>query len=227
MPTHLLGCACLFSVVFYSSCGQHAITLQYREVEEYTFSRAELRTIQAIADDTTREVRRLLPQLPGALVLEVFPAEDVLEELGYKGEEAAPRFLYWGVNPHHGEGVAATAEASLRPHLYQAFFRMLRFQSVNRRSTLDSVIGEGLIRCSPATTRLPAIRERITHRRSQTGSRNCWRCQRVVLRGNTGCVGIRTGDAGLVSRPEPILSIGRSRHRESRWLISSPHPLTR
>ena len=39
MPTHLLGCACVFSV---------------REVEEYMFSRAELRTIQAIADDVSR-----------------------------------------------------------------------------------------------------------------------------------------------------------------------------
>ena len=35
MPTHLLGCACLFSVVIYSSCGRPDITLQYREVDDY------------------------------------------------------------------------------------------------------------------------------------------------------------------------------------------------
>ncbi len=133
----------MFLVVIYSSCGQHAITVQSRIVEDHAFSRAELRTIQTIGDDTTREVRRLLPTLPAALVLEVFPAADVIDELGYRGEEMVSS-VYWAVNPHHGDGVAAIAEAHLRPFLFQAFYRLVRYQSVNWRSIPDFMIGSGL-----------------------------------------------------------------------------------
>ena len=130
-------------MALYSSCGQHAITVQYRITEDHTFSRAELRTIQAIGDDTTREVRRLLPALPAVLALEVFPADDVIEELGYRGEEMG-RTVYWGVNPHHGEGVAAVAEAHLRPFLFCSFFNLVRYQFVDGWSLPDRMIGVGL-----------------------------------------------------------------------------------
>ena len=66
IPTHLLAWTCLVAVTIYSSCGQHAIAVQYRIVDEHTFSRSELSVIQTIADDSTREVRRLLPDLPDA-----------------------------------------------------------------------------------------------------------------------------------------------------------------
>ncbi len=125
--THVVGWTSLLAVFLYSSCGQHAITLQYRDVEDDTFSRAELRTIQAIADDTTHEVRRLLPALPAALALEVFPADDVSEELGYKGS-AHDRVVYWGVDPHHGEGLVAMAEDHLRAFLVSSLFRVVRNQ---------------------------------------------------------------------------------------------------
>ena len=143
MTTQLLGLSGILCVMLYSSCGQHAITLQYRIVDEYSFSRAELAAIQAIADDTTHEVRRLLPGLPNALVLEVFPADDVIEELGYTGEEMN-RTVYWAVNPHYGEGVAPIAEAHLRAFLFQSFLSLVRYQSVEDWSRPERVINAGL-----------------------------------------------------------------------------------
>ena len=146
MPHSLLGWPCLIAAVIYSSCGQSgqtAIAVQYRVVDEYSFSRAELTVIQEIADDTTREVRRLLPGLPDALVLEVFPADDVIEELGYKGEEMN-QTVYWGVNPHYGEGVAAIAEAHLRAFLFQSFLSLVRYQAVEDWSHPERVINAGL-----------------------------------------------------------------------------------
>ena len=134
----------MVAVTIYSSCGQHAIAVQYRIVDEHTFSRSELSVIQTIADDSTREVRRLLPDLPDAPILEVFPDEDVIEELGYKGETAG-RAVYWGVNPRHGEGLAAMAKRHLRPFLFQSLFRIVRVQSLGYgRSRADHVINSGL-----------------------------------------------------------------------------------
>ena len=134
----------MVTVTIYSSCGQHAIAVQYRIVDEHAFSRAELSVIQTIADDSTREVRRLLPGLPDSPVLEVFPDEDVIEELGYKSETAG-HAVYWGVDPHFGKGIAAMAKRHLRPVLFQTFFRMVRAQSLGYgRSLPDHMINSGL-----------------------------------------------------------------------------------
>ena len=145
MPTHLLGCACLFSVVIYSSCGQSAITVEYREVEGYTLSRAELRTVQAIGDDATRDIRQLLPSLPRALVLQVIPSDkDVIEEVGYVVELGGDT-VYWGVRPDPDEGITGIAETYLRPLMFEMFFRMVRTESLGSgRSPADHMINSGL-----------------------------------------------------------------------------------
>ena len=145
MPTHLLGCACLFSVVIYSSCGQPDITLQYREVDDYPLSWSELRTIQAIGNETTRDARQLLPSLPQTLVLEVIPRdEEVIEELGYMGETAGDT-VYWGVRPDPRKGITVIAETYLRPLLFEMFLRMVRTESLGYgRSLADHMIGSGL-----------------------------------------------------------------------------------
>ena len=145
MPTHLLGCACVFSVVVYSSCGQSAITVEYREVEDYTLSRAELRTVQAIGDDATRDGRQLLPSLPRTLVLQVISSGvDVIEEVGYTVETGGDT-VYWGVRPDPAEGITGIAETYLRPLMFGMFFRIVRTESLGYgRSLADHMINSGL-----------------------------------------------------------------------------------
>ena len=139
------GLRCAFSVVVYSSCGQPAITVEYREVEDYTLSRAELRTVQAISDDATRDVRKLLPSLPRTLVLQVIPSgDDVIDEVGYTVETGGDT-VYWGVRPDPADGITVIAETYLRPVMFEMFFRLVRTESLGyRRSLADHMINSGL-----------------------------------------------------------------------------------
>ena len=142
---HLVGWTSLLAVVLFTSCGQHDITLQYRHVDDYTFSRAELRTIQTIADDATRDARELLPALPQTLVLEVIPSDkDVIEEVGYTVETGG-NTVYWGVRPDRDEGIAGIAEEYLRPAMFAMFFRIVRTQELGYGMSLpDHIVNSGL-----------------------------------------------------------------------------------
>ena len=147
MTLQLVGWTSLLAVTLYSSCGEHAVTLQYREVEDYTFSRAELRTIQAIADEATRDVRQLLPAIPRTPVLQVIPSnKGVIEEVGFTMETAGNN-VYWGVSPDSDKRIAIVAETYLRPVMFQTLFRIVRTKSlgyVRFRSLTDYLIGSGL-----------------------------------------------------------------------------------
>ena len=206
MTTQLLGWSGLLCVALYSSCGQHAITLRYREVEDYTFSRAELRTIQTIGDDTTRDVRQLLPALPRTLVLEVIPSDDVIEELGYLGQTAGDT-VYWSVTPHP-EGIAVIAETHLRAVMFEMFFRMVRARSVGFGASLpDYMISRGLetvfsrdfaATTYPWTTYPPEVADWVTELMALPGDApfSEWRSQRPDGR---RWVGVKAGTC-LVDR---------------------------
>ena len=141
-PTLLRHCAGLLFIVACSSCGKPTITVQYQIVEEYSFSRSELSTIQTIANAAVTDVRPLLPGLPDELVLQLGVGDDVIPELGALATQANDT-VYWTVDPQRNEGVEAIAKAHLRPALFHELHHMAR-GPIGLDSLMDLVISEGL-----------------------------------------------------------------------------------
>jgi hypothetical protein len=110
----------------------------------YTFSRAERRIIEGIAEEAIADARRLLPTLPPHLVVRVTPATNVKTETGETTEEAPPNVVYWRVNPRHSGGVVAVAKRRLRSALLHEWHHLARDAAVPRTSVLDRVVAEGL-----------------------------------------------------------------------------------
>ena len=145
----VLGRAGLLCAILYpQSCGQHAITVQYRVAEDYRFSRAERRVIQEIADTATRDARRLLPAFPRRLVIVVRTGEveeDLDARTGHIEEfdatgQIAGKTIYWVVDPHRGDDVVTIAKAGLRSFLFLTYYAAVRDMTVPRGSALDSVV---------------------------------------------------------------------------------------
>ena len=59
--------SCMLAALASASCGPRDATVVYREVE-HSFTWAERRTIERIAEDAIGDVRQLLPALPDQLV---------------------------------------------------------------------------------------------------------------------------------------------------------------
>src|SRR6188474_1541087 len=95
-----------------ASCATHEVAVEYAG-RAYTFSWAERRAIQRIADETASEVRRYLPGLPASLVLRVEAGRDVIEEIGAAAAAVPPAWVRWTVDPTRPEGVLAIAETHL------------------------------------------------------------------------------------------------------------------
>ena len=127
-----------------SACASNGLVdVEYREVE-HAFSWAERRAIERIAEDTVAEVRQLLPALPARLVLRVDADDNVSEVTFAAATVAVPNRLYWSVDPERGDGVAATAEAHLRPMLFHELHHLVRHTQLEGTSLMDDVISEGM-----------------------------------------------------------------------------------
>ena len=139
-PRHVGMLFCLLS----SACAANGrVDFEYREVA-HTFSRAERRTIERIAEDTVAEVRQLLPALPDRLVLRVDADDNVSEVTFATAAAVVPNRLYWSVDPERGDGVAATAETHLRPMLFHELHHLVRYTQLEGMSLMDEVISEGM-----------------------------------------------------------------------------------
>lgn len=139
---------CAWFVLLYfapTSCGMHAVTTQFYEAAGYRFSNAERHQIQTIADATAVEVRRLLPALPGQLVLRVQPSKSVIPETGETAYAVLPNSVGWLVDPDHPGSVTATIARELRATLYHEFHHLVRYAYVGEgKSVMDGVVTEGM-----------------------------------------------------------------------------------
>jgi hypothetical protein len=126
-----------------------AITVEYPSQDGHVFSTDERQTIQRIADQTEREVRRILPKLPQEIVLEVRAGTDVISETGDNGVALDPGRIGWMVDATRAEGVKAIAERHLRAALFHEMHHLVRGWTVKDGrvpgdTVMDAAISEGL-----------------------------------------------------------------------------------
>ena len=110
----------------------------------YTFSGAEQRTIQTIADNAVRDARVLLPNLPANLIIRVNPGTKVIDEIGSSGSHAAPNVIYWDVDPSRPGGAAGIARTHLRAALFFHFHRLARLKHRPDVTLMDHVVSLGM-----------------------------------------------------------------------------------
>ena len=141
-PGHPRFLAVVTCLVFAVGCARPAVSVDYRN----TFSRAERRAIEAIAEQAAVDVRILLPTLPAELELTVQHGDKVIPETGETGEVGLPAHVYWTVNPQHAGGVIAIVNAQLRATLFHEFYHLVRANSGQGSSLNLTVraINEGL-----------------------------------------------------------------------------------
>jgi len=91
-------------VVACASCAKPAgVDVRFYSSKDYNFSDAERGDIQAIADATAIEVRRLLPALPRDLALRAQPSASVIPETGETGYATLPNSIGW-LTAIHADG---------------------------------------------------------------------------------------------------------------------------
>jgi hypothetical protein len=119
-------------------------TVEYEPSDAYVFSREERRAIEDVAERTIPEVRRLLPDLPSKIVIEVRTSTAVIPETGETATTRQPNVVAWQVDASRKEGVAAIARAQLRPTLFHELSHLVRGAIIDDRRLKDDVIREGL-----------------------------------------------------------------------------------
>src|SRR5688500_12288288 len=88
----------LFAATLLLGCERHEVDGRGEEGAR-TFSRAERRSIQEIADGAARDVRTLLPGLPKPLTLVVQCGKDVIPETGENATTSQPNTIVWTIDP--------------------------------------------------------------------------------------------------------------------------------
>ena len=135
----------LVFVFVYSSCASHPVDVVFYRVAGHSFSWSERRVIQAIADDAATEAQRLLPSLPDSLILRAYLGREVLDDTGETATHSASRVVSWTVDPTRPEGVAAIAQARLRPSLFFHYYGLARGgRFPPARDFLEDVVAFGL-----------------------------------------------------------------------------------
>ena len=132
-------------VVTCASCGPRDVEVVFYVYDGYTFSRAEQQTIESIVATALRDARRVLPDLPGEIIVRVNPGKKVMPETGQTGEVSPPNVVYWMVDPDLHGGVIAIAKRQLRSTLLHEFYHLARAsKTTSAASIMDHVINEGL-----------------------------------------------------------------------------------
>ncbi len=127
-----------------SACARPAIEVEYRR-GSHEFTRAERKTIEAIAEQAVRDIRPLLPALPAELRITVQASTNVMPETGQTGEPGRPGAVYWYVNPDHAGGVEGVARAWLRACLFHEWHHLVRMNAGLPSYTLaERAVDEGL-----------------------------------------------------------------------------------
>lgn len=142
-------CAAIAVVVPLSvpSCdpvGPLPMTVEFYRASGYSFSWWERRTIRRVAEEAGADARRVLPGLPGTLVLKVRAGGNVIPETGEASSALSPNVIWWDVDPRHQGSVRATAERELRASLFHAFHHLVRNNAGHRRGFREGIVGEGM-----------------------------------------------------------------------------------
>jgi len=142
MRVRRAACVAILAVVVALGCGRARVEIEYRA--GYSFSRAERRAIQQVADRAVADVRRLLPGLPAHLRITVQVGSRVIPETGETGSIGLPGAVYWTVDPAHAGGVIAVVNAQLRATLFHEWYHLVREAKFATESLVDRAINEGL-----------------------------------------------------------------------------------
>ena len=127
------------------SCSAPSVSVPFYSADNYTFSNAERKSIETIAQSAANEVHRLLPRLPRSLVLRVQPSAADIDVTGETGYPSLPNGLGWIVDPHYPGGVPATINRELRKTLFHEWHHLVRYEAVRQPASLmGDVIAEGM-----------------------------------------------------------------------------------
>ena len=143
MRLHLLSVgATALCLLALTACGQRSTLVEFRH--GYSFTRAERKAIEAIADRAVRDVRQYLHTLPADVEIIVQAGTNVIPETGENGGVGVPTSVYWTVDPKHPGGVIAVANAQLRATLFHELYHLVRLTQFASESLVDQAISEGL-----------------------------------------------------------------------------------
>jgi uncharacterized protein YjaZ len=135
-------------LVFFAAAPVPAMTVRYSEGASAVLSAQQRELIQRIADTAERDVRRLLPQVTGDIVLNVDVGRNVVEETGETGTAMSPGNIRWVINPAYPAGLSSVISTRLRATLFHEIHHLARGWLVSggtpRTSFMDGVIAEGL-----------------------------------------------------------------------------------
>ena len=126
------------------ACRSKETTVEYEPNDAYVFSREERRAIEDVAERTVPEVRRLLPDLPSKIVVEVRTSTAVIPETGENATTRQPNVVAWQVDASWKESVAAIAHTQLRSTLFHELSHLVRGATIDDTRLKDDVIREGL-----------------------------------------------------------------------------------
>jgi hypothetical protein len=141
----LCVCTCfVLSTLYVPSCTRENTEVVFYRYDGYTFSGAEQRTIQTIADNAVRDARVLLPNLPANLIIRVNPGTKVIDEIGSSSSHSTPNLIYWDVDPSRPGGAAGIARTHLRAALFFHFHRLARLQHRPDVTLMDHVVSLGM-----------------------------------------------------------------------------------
>jgi hypothetical protein len=141
---HLRACLALACLSACTSAAGEGVVVEYFGASAYTFSRAERRVIETIANAAAAEVRRALPALPRTLTLQVRPGGEVIAETGETATAILPGTVHWTVDPTRHGGVRAIAGKQLRATLFHELHHLVRDASVRSITLIDRAVTEGL-----------------------------------------------------------------------------------
>ena len=120
--------------------------MEFIETEGVRFDREERATIQREANQASIEVRRLLPELPRPLLLQVRGGteHDVIPETGETAQATPPGTVTWTIDAKRPGGIVALVKTQLRPTLFHEFHHLARRARVPQGSLMEEVVSEGL-----------------------------------------------------------------------------------
>lgn len=147
MHSGAFGILMILSLGQYTMCGSDSnarTKVQFFSVDGYELSRADQRTVEAIARSSVEEARKFLPKLPAEVTIRVQPGHEVIAETGETGSALQPDVVVWTVDPNHPGGVSVVAKSWLRPSLFHELHHLVRDAEFSRDSMLDVAVTEGM-----------------------------------------------------------------------------------
>lgn len=149
-PLHSKYLLCVLCVLcgplLFSGCAERdtGLKIRFLRSESYTFTSAERRLIEDIAETTLPEIRRLLPGTPSLIELTVRPGTNVTPESGVGGDAMPPNGIMWTIDPSRPGGVTALTNTWLRALLFHEVHHLVRYTAEDPGSIIERAVTEGM-----------------------------------------------------------------------------------